>query len=408
MSIPRLMAVGALAVAFAAAPMSLLHSQATPRQDSASRRTWGVNPNPTSTTPQATTSPQAQTPVQAQTAVRTDSAFIREATSGNLLEIRLGNLAESKASNSAVKQFGQRMVTDHTTMENQWSQLVARSGLPLTASLDQTQQQQASQLERLSGAEFDRAYMTAMIQDHERDVNAFRTQGVSAQSADVRQLAANDLVTIQQHLDMATQIGSQIGATTNVAVVPQNPQNPQATTGNGQVAPQRVKGGPNDIRADAKFIHEVAAGHLMEVRLGQIAEQRATQADVKDFAKRMDSDFTRWLNQWTGMSSRNGMAFQPGMGALHREKIDRVQKASGANFDRVYMTTVIENLESVLPYYQNEGRSARSPQVRRLVEDELPTLQQSLAQAKRVGGRLEAATTTPTQDRNVSAKKPKK
>ena len=145
----------------------------------------------------------------------------------------------------------------------------------------------------------------------------------------------------------------------------------------------------------------------MEVRLGQIAEQRATRADVKDFAKRMDSDFTRWLNQWTGMSSRNGMAFQPGMGALHREKIDRVQKASGANFDRVYMTTVIENLESMLPYYQNEGRSARSPQVRRLVEDELPTLQQNLAQAKQVGGRV-AATTTPNHDRNVSAKKPKK
>jgi putative membrane protein len=390
MSTPRLMAAGALAVAFAAAPMSLLHSQAT-----------GTNPASTGAMPTIVANPQVQT----QVAAKADTAFIREATSGNLLEIRLGNLAESKASNSAVKQFGQRMVTDHTTMENQWSQLVGRSRLPVTARLDQTQQQQASQLERLSGAEFDQAYMTAMIQDHERDVNAFQTQGVSAQSADVRQLAGNDLVTIQQHLDMARQIGSQIGATTNVAVVPQNPQ---ATTGNGQVAPQGVKGGPNDVRADAKFIHEVAAGHLMEVRLGQIAEQRATQADVKNFGKRMDSDFTRWLNQWTGMSSRNGMAFQPGMGALHREKIDRVQKASGANFDRVYMTTVIENLESMLPYYQNEGRSARSSQVRRLVEDELPTLQQNLAQAKQVGGRVEAATTTPTHDRNVSAKKPKK
>jgi putative membrane protein len=392
---------GALTLAFAAAPMSVLHSQATPRQDSASRRTWGINPGPTATSPQAPGSPQAQS----QTAVRTDSAFIREATSGDLLEIRLGKLAESKASNSAVRQFGQRMVTDHTTMENQWAQLVARSGLPLRASLDPMQEQEASQLERLSGAELDRAYMTAMIQDHESAVNAFRTLGLSAQSADVRQLAANDLATIQQHLGLARQIGSQVGATTNVAVVPQNPQ---ATTGNGQVAPQRVKGGPNEVRADAKFIHTVAAGHLMEVRLGQMAEQRATHADVKEFAKQMVTDFTRWLDQWTGMSSRNGMAFQPGMGTLHRQKIDRVQKASGAKFDRVYMTTVIENLESMVPYYQNEGRSARSPQVRRLVEDELPTLQQRLAQAKRVSGRVEAATTTPSDERNVSAGKQKK
>jgi hypothetical protein len=92
------------------------------------------------------------------------------------------------------------------------------------------------------------------------------------------------------------------------------------------------------------------------------------------------------------------------MGRMHQQKVDRVQKASGGNFDRVYMQTVIQHLESIVPYFQNEGRSANSPQVRRLVGSELPSLRQSLALAKRTGARVKADT-SESGSRNVSDKK---
>jgi putative membrane protein len=390
MSIRRLMAAaGGLAVALAAAPVSALHSQATPRQDTPTNRSWGA---PTTARPQA--GPE----------IRADSALIREATAGSLLEIRLGNLAETKAINPAVKQFGQRMVTDHTTMQNQWSALAARNGLP-KAGLDQAQEQEASQLAKLSGAEFDRAYMTSMIQDHQHDVDAFQSQGPSARSAEVRQLAASSLGTIQQHLTLARQVGSQVGATTNVAAAPQNPPAP---TPSGQVAPQRAKAGQEDLKDDKEFIRDVTAAGVMEVRLGEMAQQKATDPAVKRFADQMVTEFTRLQDQWTGMASRNGMSFQPGMGPLHKDKVDRLQKASRADFDRVYMSIVIQNHQALLPYYQNEGRSAHSPQVRNLAEKELPTLQKQLAEAKRIGTQVKADTTLAGRERNVSTKNRKK
>ena len=98
-------------------------------------------------------------------------------------------------------------------------------------------------------------------------------------------------------------------------------------------------------------------------------------------------------------------SFQPGMGDLHRQKVERLQKASKAQFDRVYVRTVIENLESMVPYFQKEGRAARSPQVRNLVEEELPTLQQNLAMAKRIGEQVHADKTDPDRDRDLSKKK---
>ncbi len=391
MSIPRLIAAaGGLAVAFAAAPMSALHAQATPRQDTPTNRSWGA---PTVARPQAGLE------------VRADSAFIREAGAGNLLEIRLGNLAERKATSPAVKQFGQRMVTDHTTMGNQWGTLVAANRLP-PASLDQAQEQQVSGLERLSGPEFDRAYMTAMIQDHQRDVETFQSLGPSAHSAEVRQLAANGLATIQQHLTMATQVGSTVGAGTNVVVAPRNPP---VTGQNGQVAPQRVQGGSDELKADRKIVtdreivEEVGADNTLEVRLGQTAQRKASNSAVKRFAERMVDDFTRWQDRWTGMASRNGMPLKPGMGRLHQQKLEPVQKQrSGAEFDRIYMTTVIQHLQYIEHYFQNAGKSARSAPVQRLVADQLAAVRQNLAQARRIGDQVKADT---GRERNVSAKK---
>jgi putative membrane protein len=371
MSISRLIAAASgLAFAFAAAPMALLHSQV---------------PTDTAFYPKK---PSSNVPVRAELTV--DSSFIREANARNVLEVRLGNLAEGKASNAEVKQFAQRMVTDHTRMEQQWSALAASNGLP-PVTLEPAQEQDVTKLEKLSGAEFDRAYMATMIRDHQLDAEAFRSRGASAHSAQVRQLAATGLTTIQQHLSMAQQIGSTIGASTAVAVVPQTPQptatsQPTTTSQNGKVVPQRGKGGSGEVTADKQFIQEVAAGNMMEIRLGQMAQQKATGSDVRRLADRLVTDFTKWQDRWTGMASRNGMpSFQPGMGDLHRQKVERLQKASKAQFDRVYVRTVIENLESMLPYFQKEGRAARSPQVRNLVEDELPTLQQNLAMAKRIG-----------------------
>ncbi|MFL5493515.1 MAG: DUF4142 domain-containing protein, partial [Gemmatimonadales bacterium] len=150
------------------------------------------------------------------------------------------------------------------------------------------------------------------------------------------------------------------------------------------VAPQPAKGPSNDVKADRQFIQEVAADNTLEIRLGQMAQRQASGSDVKRLADRMVSDFTRWQDRWTSMASRNGLPVQPGMGNLHRQKLERLQKASKGQFDRVYVRTVIENLQSIVPYFENEGRSARSSQVRNLVQDELPTLRQHLEMAKRI------------------------
>src|ERR687894_389724 len=96
-------------------------------------------------------------------AMRQDSRFIFDAASSNLLEIRLGQIAQSKAVNPSVKQFGQQMVTDHSNLQTQLTATISRNG-DFKPGMNDDDENEVERLEKLSGAEFDRQYMTAMIQ----------------------------------------------------------------------------------------------------------------------------------------------------------------------------------------------------------------------------------------------------
>jgi putative membrane protein len=329
--------------------------------------TTGNPPVVTQNPPVTTQYPQGTGDVSA------DMPFIRQAASSNLMEIRLGQSAQSRATNAAVKQFAQRMVTDHSSMQNQLTSTASTSGQTFTPSLDSEHERQVNRIERLSGAEFDRAYMNLMIQAHQNDVSQFQTQSQSARSTQVRTLASNSLPVLQQHLSLAVQVGNQVGAdtTTNVA------------------GPNQPGGGDReDARADAEFIRDVGAGTLMEIRLAERAQKEAKERDVRRLAERLKDDFTELQEQWTNVASRSGISAKPGMGPLHREKIEQLEKTRGKNFDRTYMTLVILHLHDMVSYWQKEGRASRSAQVRQLVNRGLPTLEQDFSEAKRVGRKV--------------------
>src|SRR4029453_911018 len=178
-------------------------------------------------------------------------------------------MAQEKATMSPVKQFGQQMATDHTNLENQLTGLVSKNGPNFQPSMSKENAAEVSQLEKLSGAQFDQQYMTSMIQHHQQDISTLQSQGQSAKSAEARQMIAATVPVLQQHLSMATQVGGQVGANGGVAVATQPYRNPPSTgtttsptTQNPPVStqPGQVQG---DISADMAFVREAASSNLM-------------------------------------------------------------------------------------------------------------------------------------------------
>lgn len=140
-----------------------------------------------------------------------------KAAQGGLTEVQLGELASKRGTSKAVKRYGQRMVKDHTPVNNQLKQLAAKKGVTLPTSLDTTNQQVKQSLSELSGAAFNREYLNQMLKDHQNDVSAFQTEAQQGQDPDVKAFAAQTLPTIQKHLQQVSYLinhASSTGTTT--------------------------------------------------------------------------------------------------------------------------------------------------------------------------------------------------
>lgn len=132
-----------------------------------------------------------------------DRKFVQEAAEGSKAEVATGQLAQTKGSSDAVKQFGQRMVTDHQKAYDQVSQIASGKGVTVPTEPSKAHQRDAAKLAKLSGNDFDREYAKMMVSDHKKDVSDFRKQSKSAKDPDVRNFAATTLPTLEEHLKMA-------------------------------------------------------------------------------------------------------------------------------------------------------------------------------------------------------------
>lgn len=134
-------------------------------------------------------------------ATEEDSEFAIMAASGGLMEVELGRLAQTKASNAAVKQFGTMMVEEHTKANDELKEIAARRNITLPTTMGTDHQKHVDELSKLSGKEFDDKYLDLMVEDHEDDVDHFQKAAADLKDADLRAFAAKTLPTLQNHLE---------------------------------------------------------------------------------------------------------------------------------------------------------------------------------------------------------------
>jgi putative membrane protein len=139
-------------------------------------------------------------------AAMVDTKFMQEAAEGGMAEVALGQLAAEKASSSDVKKFGQRMVDDHSKANEELKRLASQKNLALPKDLSAKDKATKAALEKLSGEQFDQAYMKDMVTDHKKDVGDFRRESKSAQDPDVKKFAAQTLPTLEDHLKQAESV----------------------------------------------------------------------------------------------------------------------------------------------------------------------------------------------------------
>lgn len=135
-----------------------------------------------------------------------DTEFIMKAAQGGMAEVELGKLAATKAQSPEVKNYAQKMVDDHSKVNGELKALAARKNLSLPDRLDIAHQSLMDRLKGLSGAEFDKAYVEAMVDEHQKTVELFKNEVQNGDDGDVKKWANSILPTLQAHLEMIKNI----------------------------------------------------------------------------------------------------------------------------------------------------------------------------------------------------------
>lgn len=135
-----------------------------------------------------------------------DENFAKKAAQGNMAEVKLGQLAEEKGSNPQVKNFGRRMVRDHSKANEELKSAASKEGIDLPNEMDKSDQATYDRLSKLSGDAFDREYARDMVKDHSKDVSEFQKEAKNGKDESIKNFAAQTEPTLQSHLDQAKQM----------------------------------------------------------------------------------------------------------------------------------------------------------------------------------------------------------
>jgi len=143
--------------------------------------------------------------------------------------------------------------------------------------------------------------------------------------------------------------------------------------------------------ADSTFVKKAASGGIAEVELGQLALQKASSPDVKQFAQRMVNDHTKANGQLKQVAADEHIRLPQSMSAKDKATKDTLANLSGDDFDRAYMKDMVQDHRHDVAEFERESKSAQDPAVKSFAMQTLPTLRDHLKEAQRIAPKDQSA-----------------
>ena len=151
---------------------------------------------------------------RAQDTTSADKKFVTEASLGSLAEINYAKLALQKSQDKNVREFAQKMITDHSKLIEDMKPFAHKLGVKESSSPKLTDDALYAKLKLQSGTSFDRAYVEAMVKDHHNDLKEFMEEESSTSDPALKAAVAKGEKVIRQHTEMIDNIAHMGGIET--------------------------------------------------------------------------------------------------------------------------------------------------------------------------------------------------
>jgi putative membrane protein len=142
---------------------------------------------------------------------KADADFLVNAASGGMMEVQLGQLAQTNSRNQRVMAFGAMMVRDHGKGGEKLKTLAAAKNVTLPTAVSNHQQKEIESLQKKTGNDFDRAYISSMFSDHKDDIKEFEKEAKKGADPQIMAFANSNLDMLHRHLDSADNLQKLLG-----------------------------------------------------------------------------------------------------------------------------------------------------------------------------------------------------
>ncbi|NDP22937.1 MAG: DUF4142 domain-containing protein [Paludibacter sp.] len=130
-----------------------------------------------------------------------DAEFLVSAAEINLVEIELGQLAQTRSTTVEVKELGKMMETDHSKASSDLKSLAETKQISIPTTLTDAGMSAKKDLMDADAKDFDKKYVDKMVSDHKDAISKFEDASTDANDVDIRNWAASMVPVLRQHLD---------------------------------------------------------------------------------------------------------------------------------------------------------------------------------------------------------------
>ena len=139
---------------------------------------------------------------------------------------------------------------------------------------------------------------------------------------------------------------------------------------------------------DISFLKAAAADGIAEVKLGELAQEKGSTAEIKEFGKMMVTDHGKANEELQVLATAKGVGLPTELDGEHKSALDHVNGLSGAEFDKTFMQHMVADHEKAVADFTNASQNAKDAELKAWAAKTLPTLQDHLTQAQAINAKL--------------------
>ncbi|HVZ45885.1 MAG TPA: DUF4142 domain-containing protein [Ramlibacter sp.] len=136
---------------------------------------------------------------------------------------------------------------------------------------------------------------------------------------------------------------------------------------------------------DRRFVEKAAGGGLFEVQIAQLAQAKASDPNVKNFATMMVDDHTKANNELAQIANAKKVELPAAPPHSDRRKIEKLGKKTGSDFDQAFIDEVgVKGHKKTIRMFAKAAQQLKDADLRAFAQKTLPTLQKHLAEAEKI------------------------